>query len=130
MASQLIWSGEASFWVSAAGMGEISAMLDRLSATSSSRMGKKWLIPLPSSISPAEQRQAFQIPPPGTRKIVLATNIAETSLTIPDVVFVVDAGKLKVCQLALALDNTCKQHQYASSSAGVTRTATVRFGKS
>lgn len=39
--------------------------------------------------------QAFKRPPSGVRKVVLATNIAETSLTIEDVVYVVDSGKLK-----------------------------------
>jgi small subunit ribosomal protein S24e len=37
----------------------------------------------------------FQVPPAGVRKIVLATNIAETSITVPDVVFVVDTGRVK-----------------------------------
>lgn len=41
----------------------------------------------------SDQRQAFRVPPRGVRKVVLATNIAETSLTIEDVVYVVDAGK-------------------------------------
>lgn len=61
------------------------------------------VLPLHSSISPQEQRRVFERPPGDTRKVVLATNIAETSLTIEDVVYVVDSGKLKVCSVFLAL---------------------------
>ena len=51
-------------------------------------------LPAPPLSFPArsEQRQAFRRPPSGVRKVVLATNIAETSLTIEDVVYVVDSG--------------------------------------
>lgn len=39
-----------------------------------------------------DQKAIFQQPPPGVRKIVLATNIAETSITVNDIVHVVDSG--------------------------------------
>lgn len=78
------------------GIGEISSLQERLSSTAKYRQGQQWVIPLHSSVSPGDQRQAFKRPPDGVRKIVIATNIAETSLTIEDVVYVVDCGKLKV----------------------------------
>lgn len=46
-----------------------------------------------------QQELVFQAAPPGCRKIVLATNIAETSITISGIRFVVDTGlvKMKLC---------------------------------
>ena len=51
------------------------------------------------------QRLIFDEPEDGVRKIVLATNIAETSITINDVVFVLDCGKAKETSYD-ALNNT------------------------
>ncbi len=51
------------------------------------------VLPLFGRLTPHEQQRVFQPAPGGIhRKIVLATNIAETSLTIPGIRFVVDAG--------------------------------------
>eukprot|EP00750_Incisomonas_marina_P022843 INCI4998.9.p1 GENE.INCI4998.9~~INCI4998.9.p1 ORF type:complete len:1527 (+),score=269.06 INCI4998.9:207-4583(+) len=54
-----------------------------------------WILQLHGSLPGNEQRQVFQRPPAGKRKVVLATNIAETSITINDCVFVIDTLKLK-----------------------------------
>ncbi|RKF62535.1 ATP-dependent RNA helicase DHX29 [Erysiphe neolycopersici] len=48
---------------------------------------------LHSTIANEDQEAAFLVPPPGNRKIILATNIAETGITIPDVTCVIDTGK-------------------------------------
>lgn len=54
-----------------------------------------FICPLYASLSPVQQRRVFQPTPSGSRKCVLATNIAETSITIPGVRFVIDTGKQK-----------------------------------
>jgi len=50
---------------------------------------------LHSTVPIAEQQAVFEPAKDSMRRIILATNIAETSVTIPDVVYVVDTGKVK-----------------------------------
>ena len=59
------------------------------------RKGRFLLVPLHSSLSSEEQQLVFSKPKAGLRKIVISTNLAETSITIDDCVFVVDVGKMK-----------------------------------
>ncbi|KAJ3558034.1 hypothetical protein NM688_g1149 [Phlebia brevispora] len=76
------------------GMGEIrrlhELLMDHPEFASEDRFR---IYPLHSTISSDQQAAAFDIPPPGIRKIVIATNIAETGITIPDITCVIDTGR-------------------------------------
>lgn len=77
------------------GLAEIRRLNDELLAEPTFQKG--WIVhALHSSIASEDQEKAFNVPPEGTRKIVIATNIAETGITIPDITAVVDTGKEKM----------------------------------
>ncbi|XP_041482789.1 ATP-dependent RNA helicase DHX33-like [Lytechinus variegatus] len=52
-------------------------------------------LPMYASLPPGQQLRVFQPAPAGKRKIILATNIAETSVTIPGIKHVIDTGRVK-----------------------------------
>lgn len=56
---------------------------------------KVHVLPLYSQLPTNQQMRIFEEPPTGSRLIVLATNVAETSLTIPGVRYVFDCGRAK-----------------------------------
>ena len=56
---------------------------------------RAWILPLYAMMPAAQQNRVFQPPPPGHRLIVVATNVAETSITIPGIRYVVDSGRQK-----------------------------------
>eukprot|EP00802_Teleaulax_amphioxeia_P003705 Tamp_03708.p1 GENE.Tamp_03708~~Tamp_03708.p1 ORF type:complete len:840 (-),score=213.22 Tamp_03708:303-2822(-) len=58
-------------------------------------IAKLQVFKLHSNVSPQEQQQVFRPAAAGKRKVVLSTNIAETSVTLDDCVFVVDSGRAK-----------------------------------
>ena len=53
------------------------------------------IVPLYSLLPSDKQMRVFESPPPGHRLVVVSTNVAETSLTIPGIRYVVDCGRAK-----------------------------------
>jgi hypothetical protein len=75
--------GEGAILVFMPGMMEITKTIEELYKNELFKDESQTVIyPLHSSLSTAEQTAIFQVPPKGVRKVVVATNIAETSITI------------------------------------------------
>ncbi|XP_022106993.1 putative ATP-dependent RNA helicase TDRD9 [Acanthaster planci] len=79
------------------GLAEIN-QLDQLLA-SVGPTHRLWVLPLHSTITTQEQARAFVKAQDGFRKVILATNIAESSITVPDIKYVIDfmLTKCMVC---------------------------------
>ncbi|KAJ0088115.1 hypothetical protein Patl1_32728 [Pistacia atlantica] len=88
--------GDGAILVFLSGWDEICKLLDKIKVNRFLGDPSKFLVlPVHGSMPTINQREIFDRPPPNKRKIVLATNIAESSITIDDVVYVVDCGKAK-----------------------------------
>jgi len=83
------------------------------------------ILPLFARLSAAEQERVFK--PHNTRRIVLATNVAETSLTVPGIRYVVDTGLARVKRYSYR--NKVEQLKVESISQAAARQRSGRCGR-
>ena len=86
--------GEGAILVFLPGYEDISIIFDMISEDAN-LSSQTTVVILHSQIPSADHKKSFMSPAFGCRKIVLATNVAETGITIQDIVFVVDSGKVQ-----------------------------------
>ncbi|GFT80946.1 ATP-dependent RNA helicase TDRD9 [Nephila pilipes] len=96
------------------GYEEINVLSNKLQAAKFNH--NFWIIPLHSSITVDEQTKVFRSPPPEMRKVILSTNIAESSITVPDVKYVIDFCLTRHLVTDPASNYTCLQLEWASKS--------------
>ncbi|PKA56835.1 putative pre-mRNA-splicing factor ATP-dependent RNA helicase [Apostasia shenzhenica] len=78
------------------GVAEIDLLVDKLRASFRFHgISCDWILPLHSNLASIDQGKVFLSPPENIRKVIISTDIAETSITIDDVIYVVDTGKHK-----------------------------------
>lgn len=82
---------------------------------------KVLVLPLFAALPQTAQQRVFVPTPPRTRKVILATNIAETSVTVPGVRYVVDCGKAKMKQFRTRLGLDSLLVKPISKSAAIQR---------
>ena len=90
-----ITQGPGDILVFMTGQDEIDAAKEMIMARTrgmGSTIGELLVLPIYSTLPSDMQAKIFEPTPKGARKIVLATNIAETSLTIDNIIYVIDCG--------------------------------------
>ncbi|KAK9867126.1 hypothetical protein WJX84_000721, partial [Apatococcus fuscideae] len=92
-------SGSQAILVFLPGAGEIDRLARQLRSSTQLKRAAEGLgfliLPLHGSLPPDHQGRVFEPAPKGMKKVVIATNVAESSITIDDVTVVIDAGRAK-----------------------------------
>ena len=102
------------------GLPEMRRLQSLLLAEKMFRSG--WTIHLlHSTFSSEDLELAFQVPPSGIRKLVLATNIAETGITIPDISMVIDTCKEKIMRYDDKRQRSALREGFIARSSGQQR---------
>ena len=101
------------------GVREIERTRERLAE----RLPEALVLPLHGQVEPAAQRAAIRRDPQGRRRIVLATSIAETSLTLDGVSVVVDAGLSRRAEFDVAAGVIAAGHASCVSQASAAQRA-------
>jgi ATP-dependent RNA helicase DHX37/DHR1 len=79
------------------------------------------ILPLYSLLSAQEQVKVFAPPPSGKRLCIIATNVAETSITIPGIRYVVDSGRVKLKTLEHSTGASCYRIEWTSQASSEQR---------
>ncbi|OJD21038.1 hypothetical protein ACJ73_07623 [Blastomyces percursus] len=99
----------------------LEALVNEYAVGMDPALPKVQVIPLFAALPQAAQQRVFIPAPPRTRKIILSTNIAETSVTVSGVRYVVDCGKAKMKQFRARLGLDSLLVKPISKSAAIQR---------
>lgn len=98
------------------GVLEINKCIASINSEFRARDVRCWCLPLHSTLALKEQKLVFRGAPAETRKIVVSTNIAETSITIPDCVAVIDGGRGKKVHFDAQANSTRLVEEWCSQA--------------
>eukprot|EP00037_Helgoeca_nana_P016072 m.150760 g.150760 ORF g.150760 m.150760 type:complete len:1372 (+) comp23324_c0_seq4:577-4692(+) len=106
--------GEGAILIFVAGVADISRCVRALEGVSARE--RIQAMPLHASLTPEQQQAIFRHAPHGVRKVVVATNVAETSITVDDVTHVIDTGRVKELQYDAAGGMSCLVETWVSQA--------------
>lgn len=98
------------------GAGEIAEAIGWLRA-----LPEVHCLPLHANLAPEDQQLCFERAPEGLLKVVCATNVAETSVTLPDITVVIDTCRERRVELEPLSGTTCLQEQWCSRASMLQR---------